>query len=291
MVCARLIQCCCDHVVRIGIMNILVKKLRVIREVALVTYKEWSAYRTHSMVSIFVGPVYFLVQYFIWTAVYSGSSSLNGMELSQMLTYFGVTTLMGYLTMDFADWNLQMLVRTGKFLTFALRPIHHRFFALSQKIGHRVLGLIIEFIPCLLIFIFLFKVDMRPASYFWTILSIVLAFLMNLYTNYTIGMTAFWLVEATGVRRVYLLLQSIFSGGLVPLVFFPLWMQKLLFFLPFQYVSYVPAMVFTGKFSLAGITMTIPQIVGIQAVAVLAVALFSEAVYRLSIKRFTGVGA
>lgn len=272
-------------------MNILVKKLKVIKEVALVTYKEWSAYRTHSMVSIFVGPVYFLVQYFIWTAVYSGSTSLNGMDLSQMLTYFGVTTLMGYLTMDFADWNLQMLVRTGKFLTFALRPIHHRFFALSQKIGHRVLGLIFEFIPCLVIFIFLFKVDMRPASFFWTTLSVVLAFLMNLYTNYTIGMTAFWLVEATSVRRVYLLLQSIFSGGLVPLVFFPMWMQKLLFFLPFQYVSYVPAMVFTGQFSLAGISMTIPQIVGVQAIAVLVVALFSEVAYRLSIKRFTGVGA
>ena len=161
-------------------MNVLVKKIKVIREVALVTYKEWSAYRTHSMVSIFVGPVYFLVQYFIWTAVYSGSSSLNGMDLSQMLSYFGVTTLMGYLTMDFADWNLQMLVRTGKFLTFALRPIHHRFFALSQKIGHRVLGLIFEFIPCHVIFIFLFKVDMRPASFFWRTLSVVLAFQMIL---------------------------------------------------------------------------------------------------------------
>ena len=136
--------------------NYLAKKLKVIKAVALVTYKEWSAYRTHSMVSIFVGPVYFIVQYFIWAAVYSGKASLNGMELSQMLTYFGVTTLIGYLTMDFADWNLQMLVRTGKFVTFALRPIHHRFFALSQKIGHRILGLFFEFLPCLFIFVFIF---------------------------------------------------------------------------------------------------------------------------------------
>lgn len=272
-------------------MNIIYKKLMVIKEVALVTYKEWSAYRTHSMVSIFVGPVYFLVQYFIWTAVYGKSAQLNGISLEQMLTYFGVTTLMGYLTMDFADWNLQMLVRTGKFLTFALRPIHHRFFALSQKIGHRILGFIFEFLPCLLIFIFIFRVNMRPYSYFWTILSVMLAFMMNLYMNYTIGLTAFWLVQATSVRSVCLLLQSIFSGGLVPLVFFPMWLQKLLFFLPFQYVSYVPAMVFTGEFTLGGIRMTIPQIVGIQAAAVLVMALFSEVLYRLSMKRFTGVGA
>jgi ABC-2 type transport system permease protein len=193
--------------------------------------------------------------------------------------------------MDFADWNLQMLVRTGKFLTFAIRPIHHRFFALSQKIGHRILGLFFEFIPCLFIFVFIFKVDLRPASYFWTIISVALAFLMNLYMNYTIGLTAFWLVQATGVRRVYLLLQGIFSGGLIPLVFFPKALQKLLLFLPFQYVSYVPAMVYIGRYTLADVSVPIPHIVGLQAVAVIVTALFSELVYRLSMKRFSGVGA
>lgn len=53
-------------------------RFRVMRAVAFVTYKEWSAYRTHSMVSIFVGPVYFLVQYYIWSAVYSGNPLLTG---------------------------------------------------------------------------------------------------------------------------------------------------------------------------------------------------------------------
>lgn len=277
--------------VGVEIMNYIKNKIQVVKAVSMVTYKEWSVYRTHSMVSIFVGPVYFIVQYFIWKAVYSGNSVLNGMELSQILTYFGVTALIGYLTMDFADWNLQMLVRTGKFLTFALRPVHHRFFALSQKIGHRILGFLFEFLPCLFIFVFIFKVNMIPASPGWTVLSIVLAFLMNFYLNYIIGMTAFWLVQSTSIRRVYQLLLGIFSGGLIPLVFFPVYLQKLLFFLPFQYVSYVPTMVFTGKYSLAGIKMGIPEIVGIQAAAVLLAALASEAVYRASMKRFTGVGA
>ncbi len=272
-------------------MNYIKHKLEVIKAVSFVTYKEWSAYRTHSMVSIFVGPVYFIVQYFIWTAVYSGRSDINGMQLSQMITYFGVTALIGYLTMDFADWNLQMLVRTGKFLTFALRPIHHRFFALSQKIGHRILGFFFEFIPCLLIFIFIFKVNMIPASFGWSVLSIVLAFLMNFYLNYIIGMTAFWLVQSSGIRSVFQLLLSIFSGGLLPLVFFPLPIQKLMFFLPFQYVAYVPTMVYTGQYKLADITMSIPQIVGVQALAVAVTVMLSEVIYRASMKRFTGVGA
>ena len=122
---------------------------RKIRAIAFVTYKEWSAYRSHSMVSIFVGPVYFLVQYCVWKAVYMAKggteSVINGMSFNQMLTYFGTNALIGYLTMDFADWNLQMLVRTGKLLTFALRPIDHKLFAFSQKLGHRILGFTFEF--------------------------------------------------------------------------------------------------------------------------------------------------
>lgn len=271
----------------------LARRLDVLRAVAFVTYKEWSAYRTHSMVSIFVGPVYFIVQYFIWGAVYgnSASASIHGLELSQMLVYFAANALIGYLTMDFADWNLQMLVRTGKYLTFALRPLHHRFFALSQKCGHRVLGFLFEFVPCALIFGLVFRIPIVPAEPAWAVASIALSFLMTFYVNYAIGLSAFWFVRADGVRSVFQLLQSVFSGALIPLVFFPEVLQKILFFLPFQYMLYVPSMVCAGTYRLGGISMSIPEIVGIQALAVLAMAVLNEFLYRVSMRRFTGVGA
>lgn len=272
-------------------MKAIKDKLNILQAVAVVTYKEWSAYRTHSMVSIFVGPVYFIVQYFIWTALYGEKSQINGMDLTQMITYFGASTLIGYLTMDFADWNLQMLIRTGKFLTFALRPIHHRFFAFSQKIGHRVLGLLFEFIPCYIIFTLLFSISLVPKFMAWTIISILLAFLMNFYIHYIIGMTAFWFTQSSGMRRVFNLLSGVFSGVFIPLVFFPMGLQKLLFFLPFPYMSYVPVMVFTGEFILADIQMEISLIVGIQGLAVCITILFSEVLYRASMRRFNGVGA
>lgn len=266
-------------------------QIEIMKAVALVTYKEWAAYRTHSMVSIFVGPVYFIVQYFIWTAAYGGKSQINGMELNQMITYFGALTLIGYLTMDFADWNLQMLIRTGKFLTFAMRPIHHRFFAFSQKLGHRFLGLVFEFIPCYFIFTLLFGIDLVPERPGWTLLSIAFAFLMNFYVHYILGMTAFWFVQSSGIRRVFDLLSGVFSGAFIPLVFFPKAIQEILFFLPFPYMSYVPAMVATGEFHLAGISLSVPEIVGFQGFAVAVVIVLSEIIYKASIRHFNGVGA
>lgn len=266
-------------------------KLEELKAVAFVTYKEWSVYRTHSLVSIFVGPVYFIVQYFIWTAVYGGADTLAGMELSQTIRYFGASVLIGYLTMDFADWNLQMLVRTGKFLTFTLRPMHHRFFALSQKIGHRILGFFFEFLPCLLIFSLVFRVDIIPKNLGWTAISIVLAFLMNFYVNYLIGMVAFYLTQANGIRVVYQLFAQIFSGALIPLNFFPSSIQYLMMFLPFQYTNYITAMIWTGGGNIGGIDLSVPQAVLLQGIAVIVAYLLSELVYRTSMKRFTAVGA
>lgn len=272
-------------------MNPVRQKFEVCKAVAFVTYKEWSAYRSHSLVSVFVGPVYFIVQYFIWSAVYGGVGTFGGMELEQTIRYFGVSALIGYLTMDFADWNLQMLVRTGKFLTFALRPVHHRFFALSQKLGHRILGFIFEFLPCFLIFLFVFRIDIIPVHIGWTLLSTALAFLMNFYVNYCIGMTAFYFVQAQGIRTVYQLLASVFSGVLIPISFFPGAVQWVMMFLPFQYTNYVTAMVWTGAESIGELGLSIPQAVLFQGIAVIATALLSEVIYRASIKRFTAVGA
>ena len=247
------------------------------------------------MISIFVGPVYFLVQYCIWKAVYSAQGGtqavINGMSLEQMLTYFGVNALIGYLTMDFADWNLQMLVRTGKFLTFALRPIDHKLFAFSQKIGHRVLGFFFEFLPCFLIFMFVFKINLIPEHWILAIISIALGFCMTFLVNYCIGLTAFWIVRAEGIRNVFQALQTVFNGSLIPLVFFGKNWQKVLFYLPFQYMLYVPSRVCTGSYELAGKTYALPQIVGIQACAVCVFLLLTCLLYNRAMKQFTGVGA
>ncbi|TFE29428.1 ABC transporter permease [Cohnella luojiensis] len=260
------------------------------RAIGFATYKEWAAYRSHMAVSLLVGPVYFLVQFFIWSAVFQGTTSLNGFTLEQMLSYFGIAAVINYLTFDFADWNLQMLVRSGKFVTFALRPIPHWLFALAQKLGHRSLGFLIEFVPVSLIFLFIFGIKLWPTLPWWALLSVSLSFLMNFMVNYCVGLTAFWLVRAEGVRRVFLLLKDISAGLFVPLTFFPEWTQKALFFLPFQFITYVPTRVFIGHYELAGYSIGIPALVALQAGATAIMAFLMLALYRSAMRRFTGVG-
>ena len=77
----------------------------------------------------------------------------------------------------------------------------------------------------------------------------------------------------------------------MPLNFFPEVMQRVMLFLPFQYTNYIPAMVWTGHESIGVLGLSVPQAVCLQAVAVLFMYVFSEVLYRCSMKQFTAVGA
>jgi ABC-2 type transport system permease protein len=259
--------------------------------VAFVTYKEWAAYRSHMLLSLIVGPAFYLAQIFIWKAVYTGRESIGGFTLPQMLQYYGTVSVIYYLIMDFADWNLQMLIRTGKFLTFALRPVSHMFFALAQKVGHRTLGFVFEFVPVWLIFAVIFRIPIIPARPLWAMLSIALGFLMMFLVDYTVGALAFWLTRTDGIRALFRLFRDVLAGVFIPLSFFPAIFQKVMFFLPFQFITYVPVRVFIGSYELAGISLTLAQAVGAQAIAVLSMWGISTLVFRLGIRRYTGVGA
>ncbi|MEJ2665045.1 MAG: ABC-2 family transporter protein, partial [Spirochaetia bacterium] len=115
-------------------------------------------------------------------------------------------------------------------------------------------------------------------------------FLMAFFINYSIGILGFWLVRGEGVRRMIQIFSMLFRGVFIPLVFFPPFIQKILFFLPFQFATYVPIRVFIGSYELAGMRFGPAQIVGIQAAAVVIMYIVSGLLWRLGVKRFAGVG-
>jgi len=261
------------------------------KSIAFATYKEWAAFRTHMWLSLFVGPIYFAVQYFIWTSIYSAGMTIQNMDLTEILRYYGISAVIGYLTFDFAEWNVQMLIHTGQYTTFLHRPISHIYFAFSQKVGHRILGFFNEFLPVCLLFYFIFHINLLPVNLFYGIIAAGFSFILRFLINYTIGLSAFWLTRSNGVSGIFSLISSICSGAIIPLSFLPLFFQKLLLFLPFQYILYVPIKVFLGQTDLAGATLSIPALLGLQAVMVLLMWGLALVVEHFGIKKYTGVGA
>lgn len=264
--------------------------IRLMRAIAFASYKQATAYRSQMAVSILTGPVYFLIQFFIWRAVFSTRDTVNGMTFGQVLAYYGTAALIGYLIYDEADWNVQNMVHSGKLLTFLLRPVSYRFYALSTKLGSRLLAFGLELVPVYLIFFLGFGIRLVPERPFWFLASAALSFLMNFLVNFCIGTWSFWLMRTQGIRRVFLLFKDFSSGVFVPLSFLPGALQTAVAVMPFQFISYAPVRVFLGSYELAGRSLSIPAVVGLQALAVAAVWGVSELLWRCGINKFTGVG-
>lgn len=266
------------------------KEFLLLKTVALSTYKEWLAYKSHMALTIFITPLGLVIQFFIWSAVYNNRTSFQGFSLNQMLLYYVVSAMIGLIVFDFAEWNLQMLIQTGKLTTFMLRPMVHMRFALYQKIGHRLLSFWIEVIPVGLISMLILHIYPKTHNLFWSIISVALGFLMTFFINYSIGILAFWVVKNGSLRGTFGIISAISAGVYFPLVLFPHWLQNVLFLLPFQYMTYVPVCVFLGSYKLGNVSLSIAQIVLVQGIAVILMYMVSKILWHFGSKKYMGVG-
>ncbi|MBK9577058.1 MAG: ABC-2 family transporter protein [Fibrobacterota bacterium] len=258
--------------------------------VAAVTWKEWAAFRSHMAVSLFVGPLRFLILVWIWTATTTAGKTVGGMALADLVAYSGLAILLGYASFDFADWNLQMLVRTGVYVNHLLQPMHHAWYALAQKFGHRLLALLIEAVPVWILVSLYLEKPLLPRNPGWFLLSAGVGFLLMFVVNYASGLVGFWLVRAEGVRRCVVLVRDLLGGAVLPLSFFPMAVQPFLFLTPYPWVLYVPLRIATGNVELAGRILSPAAAVGGQ-VAVLALAAMGTMAFdALSRRRFLAAG-
>ncbi len=258
--------------------------------IAQVTWKEWAAYRSHMAVSLLTGPLRFVVMTWIWTTTMNSSGTAGGLSLENLVTYSAMTSLVSFTIHDFADWNLQMLIRTGRYANHLLQPLPHPFYAFGQKLGHRALGILIEAIPVwILVSLWLGRV-LVPHNLFWFGLSVVQGFVLLFVVNYTMGLTGFWLVRAEGIRRCLELLRNILAGALLPLSFFPEAIQSILMVLPFPWILYVPLRIGLGSIELTGQILSPATAVGFQSLALLAWGSVFYFLNRIATRRFLAVG-
>jgi len=266
-------------------------KQKILLQIIFISMKEWSAYRVDMLMLLLTAPLAMLAQYFIWNSVYSTNKTINGMSLNQILTYYAITTILNAFLNDDMATTLRSNIYNGSLSTILQKPVSYFLYSFSQKIGKKTISLLIEVLPLAIIFILAFKINIMPQNLIWAIISIALSFIHVFFVNFCIGITAFWLIDNWGITMSVNVLSSLCSGMLIPLVFFPQVIQKLLFILPFQFMYYIPTRVILGSYELAGISMVPYQIVLMQFVYVFIMGMATYYLWIKGIKKYTGVGA
>ena len=80
------------------------------------------------------------------------------------------------------------------------------------------------------------------------LVSVLLAVVASLGFRFLYNLTAFWVLDVRGVMMVALTVSLFFSGMIMPLAFFPVWLRDLARALPFASFLQTPVDVWLGQY-------------------------------------------
>lgn len=196
----------------------------------------------------------------IWTALYAGKEEAGGVPFEAMLTYIVVSQfLSGMNGAGTPLWEMQEKVRSGDIALELMRPFDVPLRYLFADFGSVAFYFLFALLP-VYILLFLFIDLTLPSSWETWLLFFVAAFigfLIRYCIEMSFSLLSFFLVETGGIVDVFYFAMSLLSGSVIPLWFFPDWLEKVAIYMPFQGIYFIPNSIFIGRISGAEIALSI----------------------------------
>ena len=213
-----------------------------------VGYLTYLAYRFQVVMGFLSTFLVISLNYFLWKAIFAGRSVLAGFTLSQMLTYVVVAWSARSFFANRIDRDIGRAVRDGSIAMDLLKPTNFQIYHYARAFGRAVFMLAFVSFPMFLLATRVFPVQLpsgRLAPYLFPV-SVVLSFFLNAGLAYLTGLASFFTRNNQGILHFKTMIIEVFSGVLIPISFFPDWIQNILFWLPFKYIAYAPLRIYLG---------------------------------------------
>jgi ABC-2 type transport system permease protein len=225
------------------------KLLRIYLEFARVGFVNALAYRLRYITGIVTYFIYVSVYYFIWKAIYEHSASIEGFDFGHLLTYIGVGWIIRSFYFNTIDQEIAAQVTEGRLAMDFIKPVNLQWMYLARAAGESMFRLGVLTLPTavVLFVVFPLRPPAGPGLTLAFLVSVTLSFLIVAAINFAVGTFALRLQSILGLLRAKFFLLELFSGLLLPISFFPQVFQKILSMLPFEYISYVPMLIYLGK--------------------------------------------
>ena len=246
------------------------------------------AYKTNFFMRIFGGLIQVLILYYLWMAIFdsSGSTTIQGFNKDEMVIYIIMCFITSRIVNNSPEWAVSDDIISGNIATNLIKPISYEKRILSESIGYLLSDFLSISLPvwvCFYVYKY-FTSDTTPPSILNILLfivSIVLAFLINYIFNFIFAISAFFVTYIWGFMLCKNIIVNFFSGGLIPIAFFPEVIRDILVYLPFKYIVYTPVMIYMEKLSNAEII----QAIGIQFIWVIILYGIYKLLWSKAIKR------
>ena len=237
------------------------------------------------MIGMVAEPVIYLI---VWrTVARSQGGVVGGFTPGQFAAYYIVWTLVRNINIVFTPYGWEWRIQKGQLSGQLLRPVHPIHYDLGYFAGWKLV-VIVLWLPIAAILALAFHPTLSP-----TVLDVVVfffaiwgAYLIRSLALWLLGMITFWTTRVSAIFELYMALELIFSGRLVPLSLLPGWARVVADFFPFQWTFGFPIEALIGKLNNAQLL----EGLAFQALWIAGGAIAVNLMWRSGVRRFTSVG-
>ncbi|SFO58771.1 MULTISPECIES: ABC transporter permease [Actinomadura] len=178
----------------------------------------------------------------LWQAVAAaGGGSVGAWTHREIAAYFVVLALVRNMTLTFSPYEFEGRIRSGSFAAALLRPMHPIHADIAEKGGEKLVTIVL-WLPVTAALALVFRPELTVTAVELVVFVLALwgAFLLRTLYLWLLGMTTFWTTRASAAFDLFLVLELLLSGRLVPLSLLPPWLADIAEFLPFRWVFGFP---------------------------------------------------
>jgi ABC-2 type transport system permease protein len=233
--------------------------MRLYYEIALRSFRRATTYRSAYIAGVLTNAFFGALRSFVYIALYGAGASVAGFSLSDAISYTWVTQSLISIG---AGWiisrELTQSIKTGDVVTDLMRPWNFYGYWLSQSLGERGFNMLLRGSLTYLIGVLYFRAHIpTPPEALGFAASIALALVLSFAFSFIINLSAFWLIENSGLMLIANVMLSFFSGFLLPIAFFPPALAAIARALPFQGITGLPAQVLLGQLTGAALAQAL----------------------------------
>jgi ABC-2 type transport system permease protein len=213
-----------------------------------VSFLTYLAYRFQVAMGFVSTFLVITLNYFLWKAIFAHHEMIAGFRLDQMLTYVVVGWSARSFFANRIDRTIGNAVRDGSIAMDLIKPMNFQLYHYARAFGRAGYTFFLVTLPMFALCCLVFPVQppSRAIGAMLFPLSMTLSFFLTAGINYLTGLMAFFTRNNEGILHAKMMLIEMFSGLLIPIAFFPGWLQSILYWLPFKYIAYAPLRIYLG---------------------------------------------